>query len=130
MPPVEVRDPALQGLIASDAAIERIAGGFIFTEGPLWRQSELFFSDIPNHRLVRWRRLPEGPEVTTFARGMQNGLTLDRQGRILAAEHYGRRVTRIENDGTRIVLADQYKGGRLNSPNDLVVKTDGSIYFT
>jgi gluconolactonase len=130
MAPLEVRDPGLQDLVASDAPIDRVAGGFIFTEGPVWRGGALLFSDIPNKRIVRWRRLPEGPEVTTFATGMSNGLTLDRQGRVLAAEHDGRRVTRIGEDGTRTVLAERFQGKRLNSPNDIVVRSDGTIYFT
>ena len=121
---------SLNDLVAPDAPIERIAGGLGFTEGPVWRGSELLFSDIPNKRIVRWRRLPEGPELTTFATGMSNGLTLDRQGRVLAAEHDGRRVTRVGDDGKRTVLAEQFQGKRLNSPNDIVVKSDGSIYFT
>jgi gluconolactonase len=130
MAPLEVRDPGLHDLVAPDAAIERIAGGLIFTEGPVWRAGHLLFSDIPNKRIVRWRRLPEGPELTTYATGMSNGLTLDRQGRVLAAEHDGRRVTRVADDGTRTVLAEQYLGKRLNSPNDIVVKSDGVVYFT
>ena len=96
----------------------------------MWRGDALLFSDIPNKRIVRWRRLPEGPELTTFATGMSNGLTLDRQGRVLAAEHDGRRVSRVADDGTRTVLAEQFQGKRLNSPNDIVVKSDGAIYFT
>ena len=130
MSPLEVRDPGLHDLIAPDAPIERIAGGLTFTEGPVWRGGHLLFSDIPNKRIVRWRRLPEGPELTTFATGMSNGLTLDRQGRVLAAEHDGRRVTRVADDGTRTVLAEQFRGKRLNSPNDIVVRSDGAIYFT
>ena len=130
MSPLEAHDPGLHDLIAPDAAIERIAGGLTFTEGPVWRGGALLFSDIPNKRIARWRRLPEGPELTTYATGMSNGLTLDRQGRVLAAEHDGRRVTRVADDGTRTVLAEQFQGKRLNSPNDIVVKSDGSIYFT
>jgi gluconolactonase len=130
MSPVEAKDPGLHDLIAADVVIERVAGGLTFTEGPVWRRGELLLSDIPNKRIARWRRLPEGPELTTFARGMSNGLTLDRQGRVLAAEHDGRRVTRVADDGTRTVLAEQFQGKRLNSPNDIVVKSDGSIYFT
>ena len=130
MAPLEVRDPRLHDLVAPDAPIDRIAGGLTFTEGPVWRGGALLFSDIPNKRIVRWRRLPEGPELTTYATGMSNGLTLDRQGRVLAAEHYGRRVTRLADDGTRTVLAERFQGKRLNSPNDIVVKSDGSIYFT
>jgi gluconolactonase len=128
---LEMRDPGLHDLVAPDAALERIAGGLAFTEGPVWRGgTHLLFSDIPNKRIVRWRRLPEGPELTTYATGMSNGLALDRQGRVLAAEHDGRRVTRVADDGARTVLAEQFQGKRLNSPNDIVVKSDGSIYFT
>jgi gluconolactonase len=127
---LEVRDPRLHDLVAPDAPIERIAGGLGFTEGPVWRRGELLFSDIPNKRIVRWRRLPEGPELTTYATGTSNGLTLDRQHRVLAAEHDGRRVTRVADDGTREVLSERFEGRRLNSPNDIVVKSDGAVYFT
>jgi gluconolactonase len=130
MSPLEVHDAGLRELVDADAPIERVAGGLTFTEGPVWRGAHLLFSDIPNKRIVRWRRLPEGPELTTYARGMSNGLTLDRQGRVLAAEHDGRRVTRVADDGTRTVLAERFQGKRLNSPNDIVLKSDGSIYFT
>jgi sugar lactone lactonase YvrE len=130
MAPLEARDARLHDLVAPDAPIERVAGGLWFTEGPVWRRGELLFSDIPNQRIARWRRLPEGPELTTFATGMSNGLTLDRQGRVLAAEHDGRRVTRVGDDGTRTVLAEHFQGKRLNSPNDIVTRSDGSIYFT
>jgi len=130
MSPVEAHDASLHDLVAADAPIERIAGGLTFTEGPVWRDGALLFSDIPNKRIVRWRRLREGPELTTYAVGMSNGLTLDRQGRVLAAEHDGRRVTRVADDGSRVVLAERFQGKRLNSPNDIVVKSDGSIYFT
>ena len=130
MSPLEVRDRGLHDLVTDDAPIERIAGGFAFTEGPVWRGGQLLFSDIPNKRIARWRRLPEGPELTTYATGMSNGLTLDRQGRVLAAEHDGRRVTRVADSGARTVLAERFQGKRLNSPNDIVVKSDGSIYFT
>src|SRR5262249_23957197 len=130
MSPVEARDAGLHDLVSPDAPIERVAGGLTFTEGPVWRGGALLFSDIPNKRIVRWRRLPEGPELTTYAVGMSNGLTLDRQGRVLAAEHDGRRVTRVADDGNRTVLTERFQGKRLNSPNDIVVKSDGSIYFT
>jgi gluconolactonase len=130
MAPLEVHNPGLHDLIAPDAPIERIAGGLGFTEGPVWRGTALLFSDIPNKRIVRWRRLPEGPELTTYATGSSNGLSLDRRGQVLAAEHDGRRVTRVGDDGTRTVLAERFEGKRLNSPNDIVVKSDGSIYFT
>jgi gluconolactonase len=96
----------------------------------VWRGDSLLFSDIPNNRIARWRRLPEGPELTTYATGYSNGLTLDPQGQLLAAEHGGRRVARVADNGTRTVLAEQFQGKQLNSPNDIVVKSDGSIYFT
>ncbi len=130
MATLDVRNPGLHDLIDPDAPIERIAGGLGFTEGPVWCGTHLLFSDIPNKRIARWRRLPEGPELTTYATGMSNGLTLDRQGQVLAAEHDGRRVVRVGADGTRTVLVEQFQGKRLNSPNDIVVKSDGSIYFT
>jgi sugar lactone lactonase YvrE len=130
MASLEVHDARLHQLVAPDAPIERIAGGLGFTEGPVWRRGELLFSDIPNRRIARWRRLPEGPELTTFATGTSNGLTLDRQGRVLAAEHDGRRVSRVGDDGARTVLAERFQGKRLNSPNDIVVRSDGAIYFT
>src|SRR5438874_9676770 len=130
MSSLDVHNAELHGLIAPDASVERVAGGLTFTEGPVWRDGELLFSDIPNQRIARWRRLPEGPELTTFARGMSNGLTVDGQGRVLAAEHNGRRVSRVAADGTRTVLAERLQGKRLNSPNDIVLKSDGTSYFT
>ena len=130
MASLDVHHPALHDLLVPDTPIERVAGGLTFTEGPVWRGTHLLFSDIPNKRIVRWRRLPEGPELTTYATGNSNGLTLDRQGQVLAAEHGGRCVTRVADNGTRTVLAEQFHGERLNSPNDIVVKSDGSIYFT
>jgi gluconolactonase len=127
---VEMHRKDLHDLVAADVLIERVAGGLTFTEGPVWRGDCLLFSDIPNNRIARWRRLPEGPELTTYAVGTCNGLTLDREGRVLAAEHWGRRVTRVAEDGSRTVLAEQFDGKLLNSPNDIVVKSDGSVYFT
>ena len=131
MSSLDVRNSGLHDLVAPDAPIERVAGGLGFTEGPIWRGNALFFSDIPNNRIARWRRLPEGPELTTFTTGRSNGLTLDRKGHIVVAEHGGRCVSRIADDrGTRSALAERYDGKRLNSPNDVVVKSDGTIYFT
>jgi sugar lactone lactonase YvrE len=127
---LEVRNPGLHELIGPDTPVERVAGGLGFTEGPVWRGGALLFSDIPNNRIARWRRLPEGPEVTTYVTGRSNGLTLDRQGCVLAAEHAGRCVSRVADDGRRTVLAERFDGKRFNSPNDIVVKSDGAIYFT
>lgn len=130
MSSLEVRHPGLHDLIAPDAPMERIAGGLGFTEGPVWLDGALLFSDIPNQRIARWRRLPEGPELTTYATGMSNGLTLDQQKQVLVAGHNGRRVSRLDQHGVRTTLAEQFQGKRLNSPNDIVVKSDGTIYFT
>ncbi len=112
--------------------LDCVATGFTFTEGPVWRGDDLLFSDIPNNRTIRYRPLPEGPEITTFRTpsGNANGLTLDRQGRLLACEHSGRRVSRVDESGRAETVVDSYKGKRLNSPNDVVVRSDGSIFFT
>lgn len=109
---------------------EHLASGFQFTEGPIWRpDGSLLFSDIPANRIYRWT--PDGgADVWREPTGNSNGLTLDRQDRLIACEHTGRRVSRTETDGTVVALADQYESGRLNSPNDVVVKSDGTVYFT
>jgi sugar lactone lactonase YvrE len=129
---IEVVDKEVRQLIPEGAVIEQLAGGFDFTEGPVWLGDHLLFSDIPRNRIVRWQMLAHGPEVTTFRApsGNSNGLTIDRSGRLIACEHSTRRATRTETDGTITVLADSYQGKRLNSPNDVVVRSDGSIYFT
>jgi len=129
---IEVHDKAFHQIVPEEAILEQIAGGFGFTEGPVWCGDYLLFSDIPQNRIIRWRRLSEGPEVTTFRTpsGNSNGLTLDRSRRLIACEHSTRRVTRTESDSSITVLAERYQGKRLNSPNDVVVRSDGSIYFT
>ena len=129
---METQDSSISAIVPENALVEEVASGFGFTEGPVWYGDCLLFSDIPNNRIVRWRMLSNGPEVTTFRTpsGNSNGLTLDKSGRLIACEHSLRRVTRTEPDGTITVLADHYQGKRLNSPNDVVVRSDGSIYFT
>ncbi len=131
-PMIEVLDTRLLRLLDDDALIERIAGGFSFTEGPIWRGDHLLFSDIPNNRIVRWEEGPEGPSVSTFRSpsGRSNGLTLDKQGRLIACEHQGRRVSITQADGSVESLAETYDGKRLNSPNDVAVRSDGIVYFT
>ena len=112
--------------------LDQIATGFGFTEGPVWRGEDLLFSDIPNSRTVHYRPTASGPEITTFRHptGNANGLTLDHQGRLIACEHSGRRVSRVDHAGAVETLADRYEGKRLNSPNDVVVRSDGTIFFT
>lgn len=106
--------------------VETVADGFQFTEGPVWLPSGvLIFSDIPADTIYRG-------DKTVFRKpsGKSNGLTLDRQGRLIACEHWNRRVTRTEKDGRVTVVADTYDGKKLNSPNDAVVRSDGTIFFT
>jgi gluconolactonase len=131
-PMIEMLDSRLAELIADDARIESIAGGFIFTEGPVWRGDHLVFSDIPNGRLIRWDEEPGGPVVSTFRypSGNANGNTLDRNGNLITCEHRGRRVALTAADGTVRTLVDNYQGKKLNSPNDVVVRSDGKIFFT
>ncbi len=119
-------------IIPGGAVVEHLASGLGFTEGPIWCGDSLLFSDIPNNRIVRFKAFPEGPELTTFRTpsGNSNGLTLDRSGRLIACEHSARRVTRTEADGRITIIAERYDGKRFNSPNDVVVRSDGSIYFT
>jgi len=109
---------------------EQIATGFEFTEGPVWHpDGYLIFSDILASRTYKW--MPDGT-VTIWREpsGFSNGLTLDHERRLIACEHGGRRVSRVAADGAVVTLADSYGGKRLNSPNDAVVKSDGTIYFT
>lgn len=109
---------------------EKLAGDFQFTEGPIWQaDGSLLFSDIPANRIYRWT--PDGgAQVWREPTGNANGLTLDRQARLIACEHSGRRVSRTEADGTVTSIASHHQGKRLNSPNDVVVKSDGVVYFT
>ncbi len=109
---------------------ECLVTGFQFTEGPVWHpDGYLLFSDVPANRIYRWSP-KQGLALFREPSGYANGLTLDQQGRLLACEHGNRRVSRTEADGQVVTLADRYQGRRLNSPNDLVVKSDGAIYFT
>ena len=124
-------DPRFRHLIIGSAGADRIATGLRWAEGPVWFDDLqcLLFSDIPNQRILRW--VPGG-EVTTFRQpsNYANGNTRDWQGRLISCEHGLRRVTRTETDGSITVLADSFGGKRLNSPNDVVVHSDGSIWFT
>lgn len=128
---VEIRDPAFREVVGPAVEFERIASGCLFTEGPLWhtREGYLLFSDMPGDHLRKWSPR-EG--VTTFRKpcNQSNGLAWDREGRLLACEHSSSRLTRTEADGTITVLASHYDGKELNSPNDVVVRSDGSIYFS
>lgn len=121
----------MSNIIAKDAAVEAIGSGFYFTEGPVWDAEFgcLHFSDIPRNTIHQWRP-GSGMSVFRSPSGKSNGLTRDREGRLIVCEHAGRRVSRIEKDGNATTIASHYQGRRLNSPNDVVVKSDGAIYFT
>jgi gluconolactonase len=135
-------DPAVDRIAPRDAKIEKIASGFQFTEGPLWHpQGYLLFSDPNANTIYRWT--PDGgvsvfrtksgyadADIGEYHQPGSNGLTLDREGRVVIDEHGRRRVVRLETNGLITVLADRYDGRRLNSPNDLVYKSDGSLFFT
>lgn len=115
-----------------NAAIERIATGFRWAEGPVWFGDSgcLIFSDIPNNRMMRWQEADGHLSVFRQPSNNTNGNTRDRQGRLLSCEHDARRVTRTELDGSVTVLIDRFEGKPLNAPNDIVVKSDGSVWFT
>ena len=121
---------SLQAILDDNSQVEKVAGDFQFTEGPLWHpKGFLLFSDIPGNTIYQWTPNKK-PEIFRRPSGNANGNTLDREGRLLTAKHSNRRVSRTEKDGSIVTLASQYEGKRLNSPNDLVVKSDGTIYFT
>ena len=139
---IERLDPRLDQLIPRDAVIEKLAEGFDWSEGPVWikRDRCLLFSDVPLNVVYRWT---PGKGISIFlkpsgytgsvVRGGEpgsNGLTVDAQGRLVLCEHGDRRVARLEKDGRKTTLADRYDGKRLNSPNDLVFRSNGDLYFT
>ncbi len=128
---IEVIDAQAKLPFAPDAAIEQVATGFVFTEGALWHseQSFLLFSDIIGNQMHRWDAR-EGVSSFRQPSNMANGNAWDRQGRLLTCEHATSRVTRTEPDGAVTVLASHFEGRALNSPNDIVVKSNGAIYFT
>ena len=141
---IERHDPRFDKLIARDAALEILAGGFDWAEGPVWISRDggyLLCSDIPKNSIIKWQ---EGKGKSVFLKPSgytgkgdrlrepgSNGLTLDPQGRLVVCDHGDRRVYRLEKDGkTKTTLADRYEGKRFNSPNDLVYKSNGDLYFT
>ena len=128
---LEIRDPRLTSIVGAHVEFERIATGCLFTEGPLWHPAGeyLLWSDMPGDHLRRWSK---ADGVTTFRQpcNKSNGLTWDRQGRLLACEHASSQVTRTEPDGRLTAIATHYDGKQLNSPNDIVCAQDGGIYFS
>jgi gluconolactonase len=131
-PSVRILDASFTKYRLPLAKVERIASGMRWCEGPVWFGDGRFllWSDIPNNRIMRWDEETGAVSVFRKPANNSNGNTRDRQGRLLTCEHDARRVTRTEYDGAITVLADQYEGQPLNSPNDIVCKSDGSIWFT
>ena len=129
----EVRNEVeFRKIFPADAKVTKLAGGFGFTEGPVWIARDggyLVFSDIRKNQLNKWTAKDS---VTTFREPSRNanGNTLDRQGRLVTAEHSGRRLSLMEQDGRVVTILDRFDGKRLNSPNDVVVKSDGTYWFT
>jgi gluconolactonase len=140
---IERLDPRINAIIPADAKLEKIADGFSWVEGPAWNNEGgyLLFSDIPDNAVFKWE---EGKGVSLFLKPSgytgkepfhgkepgSNGLAIDAKGNLVLAEHGDRRITRLDKNGTKTVLADRYNGKRLNSPNELVFKSNGDLYFT
>ena len=136
-------DPRFDQLVSKDAKLEKIADGFTWAEGPVWNKQEdyLLFSDIPSNTVYKWKA-GEGTNVYLRASGYSsarpfegkepgsNGLTFDSAGRLVLCRHGDRQIGRLEDDGHIATLADRYNGHRINSPNDLVFKSNGDLYFT
>lgn len=133
-PPFSVTlDHRFDGLVMFNAPLKRLATGFDWVEGPVWFGDAgcLLFSDIPNNRIMRYTPgLAEPLSLYRSPSHYSNGQTRDRQGRLLTCEHGLRRVTRTEHDGSVTVIADRFMGKRLNSPNDVVAHSDGSVWFS
>ena len=136
-------DPTFDQLVPKDATLEKLTGGYIWTEGPVWdkKHGYLLFSDIPNNAIMKWEPSKGaslflkpsgyyGSEPFTGHEPGSNGLTFDSQGRLVMNQHGNRRIARKEADGKETVLADHYEGKRFNSPNDLAYKSNGDLYFT
>ena len=128
----QVIDPRFGALFNGNALVDKLATGFKWAEGPAWFGGGryLVWSDIPNNRMMRYDEADGSTSVFRAPAANSNGNTVDRPGRLITCEHGGRRVSRTEHDGSIVTLADRFEGKRLNSPNDAVVKSDGSIWFT
>jgi gluconolactonase len=128
----EVHDERFSSLVLGNVHLEKLWTGCRWAEGPAYFPAGryLIWSDIPNNRLMRYDETDGSVSVFQQPANNQNGHTVDREGRLICCEHQGRCVSRIEHDGRRTVLASHYEGKRLNSPNDAVVKSDGTIWFT
>jgi gluconolactonase len=134
---IEKLDPALDALIAPDAKIEVLASGFNWSEGPVWRDGGILFSDVPENTVFGWKEGDTSAKVILKPSGSlsgdgqgSNGLQVDAQGNLILCQHGERRIARLEKDGSFTSLADKFEGRRFNSPNDLVIAKSGTIFFT
>jgi gluconolactonase len=129
----EIYDQRFERLLLPDSSLEKLADGCIWSEGPVYFDNDgdeyVLWSDIPNNRMMRWSPT-DGVSVFRQPSNYTNGHTRDPQGRLVSCEHGGRRVSRTEADGTVVPVVDNYHGRRFNSPNDLVFKSDGTLWFT
>jgi gluconolactonase len=127
----EIRDPGFTTVVGADVRVERVATGFGFTEGPVWDKArrQLIWSDM-KHDHMRSYSAARGVQTYRKPSDKANGNTYDREGRLVSCEHGTSRVVREEKDGTLTVLASHWQGSELNSPNDIVIKSDGAIYFS
>lgn len=128
---LEIHDARMQSLLSPDSELEKLCSGAIWGEGPVWFEEQdcVLWSDIPNNRMLRWSAA-DGMTIFRAPANFTNGHYRDLQGRLVSCSHGGRCIERTEQDGTVTVLVDRYQGKRLNSPNDLVVKSDGTIWFS
>ncbi|NPU12207.1 SMP-30/gluconolactonase/LRE family protein [Bradyrhizobium sp. 83002] len=128
----DIRDPRFSALIIGHAKLEKLWTGCRWAEGPVYvpAAKSLLWSDIPNDRLMRFDETDGSVSVFETPCGYHNGHTRDALGRVIACEHGGRRISRLEHDGTWVGLVDRFEGKRFNSPNDAVVKSDGTIWFS
>ena len=131
-PAIELLDPSFARYRLFSGGVEQLASGLRWAEGPVWFGDGryLLVSDIPNNRILRWDDTSGALSVFRAPANNANGLARDRQGRLLTCEHLTRRITRTEYDGRITVLADRHDGKRLNSPNDITCRSDGSVWFT
>jgi gluconolactonase len=131
-PAVQVLDPTFARYRVNSASVEQLYTGARWSEGPVWFGDArcLMWSDVPNNRILRWDEITGRTDVYRQPSNNSNGNSRDRQGRLVTCEHNTRRITRTEHDGTITVLIDKFDGNPFNSPNDIVVKSDGSIWFS
>lgn len=135
---IERLDAGLDALIAPDAKIEVLASGFNWSEGPVWKDGGIVFSDVPENTVFGWKEGDKAASVVLKPSGSisdptgqgSNGLAVDAKGSLVLCQHGERRIARLEKDGSFTALADRFEGKRFNSPNDLVIAKSGTIYFT